>query len=491
MTDDRADVLVVDDRLDFAELVAEQVEDAGHAARIAAGGAEALAAFDQRPPDAVITDLQMPGVDGMGVLAGVLDRDPRVPVIVMTAHGGVSEGVRAIQEGAFHYLAKPFDGGELEGLLARALETRRLRDENARLRSLACAREGLAELVGSGAAMQRMYGQLERVAAAGVPVLIRGESGSGKELVARAIHEHSPRERKPFVAINCTTLPQALLESELFGHVRGAFTGAGTARRGLLVEADGGTLLLDEIGDMPPDLQARLLRVLQEGSIRPVGADKERSVDVRVLAATHQPLEDRVASGSFRADLFYRLNVVPLFVPPLRERLEDIPALVERFVGRARQENPTSTVRRFAPRLVAALARRPWPGNVRELLNAVRRIVVLCPDEVADVQELGLLSGPEASMPGVLPTLAPVPVEAPLPAPPAASPPLASAPMEDAPGRLLTLRKVERRQILAGLSAVGGNKTAAAKLLGTDRKTLYRKMLRFGLVDPEELSEQP
>ena len=487
---DRAEVLVVDDRRDFAELVAEQVEDAGHAARIATGGAAALAAFDERPPDAVVTDLQMPDVDGMGVLAGVLDRDPRVPVIVMTAHGGVDEGVRAIQEGAFHYLAKPFEAGELEGLLARALETRRLRDENARLRSLAERREGLADLVGSSDPMQRLYGWIERVAGAGVPVLIRGESGTGKELVARAIHDLSPRRRKAFVAINCTTLPQALLESELFGHVRGAFTGAGSPRKGLFVEAEGGTLLLDEIGDMPADLQSRLLRVLQEGTIRPVGSDKERPVDVRVLAATHQPLEDKVDAGAFRADLFYRLNVVPLLVPPLRERLEDIPALVERFVAMARQENPGSSVRRFSPRLVATLARRSWPGNVRELLNAVRRIAALCPDEVADVGELDLLGPAPPPAPVAPPALAPEPIAS---APPAAAGPgpdaTAVAPTATPGGRLLTLKEVERRQILAGLEAAGGNKTAAAKLLGTDRKTLYRKMVRFGLVDPDELSE--
>ena len=488
---DRAEVLVVDDRRDFAELVAEQVEDAGHEARIATSGAEALAAFDDRPPAAVLTDLQMPGLDGMAVLAGVLDRDPRVPVIVMTAHGGVKEGVRAVQEGAFHYLSKPFEPGELEGLLARALETRRLRDENSRLRSLARGRDGLDRLVGGSGAMQRLYEQLERVAGAGVPVLIRGESGTGKELVARAIHGLSPRRRRPFVAINCTTLPQALLESELFGHVRGAFTGAGTPRKGLFVEAEGGTLLLDEIGDMPADLQARLLRVLQEGTIRPVGADKERPVDVRVLAATHQPLEEKVDSGVFRADLFYRLNVVPLYVPPLRDRLEDIPALVDRFVAQAREENPGSSVQRFSPRLVAALARRPWPGNVRELLNAVRRIAVLCPEEVADAGDLELLgpppTAPQAAATAVLaPAASPPPVPSAAPPEPAVEP---ESPVATSDGKLLTLKEVERRQILAGLEAAGGNKTVAAKLLGTDRKTLYRKMLRFGLVDPDEASE--
>ena len=287
----------------------------------------------------------------------------------------------------------------------------------------------------------------------------------------------------------CTTLPQALLESELFGHVRGAFTGAGAPRKGLFVEAEGGTLLLDEIGDMPADLQSRLLRVLQEATIRPVGADRERAVDVRVLAATHQSLEERVESGSFRADLFYRLNVVPLFVPPLRERLEDIPALVERFVSRARVENPASSARRFSPRLVAALARRPWPGNVRELLDAVRRIAVLCPDEVADVGELELLDGPPPPPTRLRPTQAPIPTDAPTPAAP--EPAAGPAPVTDPGDRLLTLKEAEQRKILAGLAAAGGNKTAAARLLGTDRKTLHRKMLRFGMVDPEEINEEP
>ena len=313
-------------------------------------------------------------------------------------------------------------------------------------------------LLGTSPLMQALHQRIGRVAASRVPVLVRGESGTGKELVARAVHERSARAAAPFVAVNCTALPQSLLESELFGHVKGAFTGAAGMRRGLFVEADGGTLFLDEIGDMPAELQARLLRALQEGRIRPVGGDGERSVDVRVIAATHQPLERLVKQGRFREDLLYRLDVVPLVLPPLRERREDIPELAAAFLARARRDDPTAVVERFSRPLLEALAARPWPGNVRQLQNAVRRIVLLGEEPEAGLECLDLLGA-----------------QAP------ASVPVPSSTHDDPAELLLTLDEVEARHLKRVLAATKGNKTAAAKILGIERKTLTRKLARFGL----------
>jgi two-component system response regulator HydG len=296
--------------------------------------------------------------------------------------------------------------------------------------------------------MRALYELVEHVAHSGAPVLLRGESGSGKELVARALHSEGPRAAEPFVAVNCTALPHALLESELFGHVKGAFTGATTARRGLFVEADKGTLFLDEIGDMPAELQAKLLRVLEDGEVRAVGADASRTVDVRILAATHQELETRVREGRFRADLFYRLNVVTLRIPPLRERREDIPLLVEHFISRARTRNPRSKVTGLSPEVVAALGAMPWPGNVRELENLVERLVVLVPRETVELVDLRL-HAPESS--------------------PEAHP-LALAQKE-----LWPLRQLETEYIAWVVAHCGGNKTRAAELLGIDVSTIHRR----------------
>jgi two-component system response regulator HydG len=296
--------------------------------------------------------------------------------------------------------------------------------------------------------MRALYELIERVAPSPSPVLVRGESGTGKELVARAIHFEGPRRDRPFVAVNCTALPEALLESELFGHTRGAFTGAVAARRGLFVEAHGGTLFLDEIGDMTSALQAKLLRAIEDGEVRAVGADTPRNVDVRLIAATHQDLEERVKAGHFRADLFYRLNVVTVRVPPLRERREDVPALVERFLHRARERNPSARVRHFTPELVSALATCPWPGNVRELENVVERLVIVGSKEVADVAELRL-HAPQAVV--------------------------SSSPLGKAWDEVVPLRVLEDEYIAWAVGRCGGNKTRAAELLGIDVSTIYRR----------------
>jgi two-component system response regulator HydG len=351
-----------------------------------------------------------------------------------------------MKRGAYHYLVKPLRLDELALHIRRALDQRELRRDHRTLR--AASRTSIAQLIGRSTAMRKVYDLIERVAVSSSPVLVRGESGSGKELVARAIHEQGSRRDRPFVAVNCTAVPEALLESELFGHARGAFTGATSARAGLFVEASGGTLFLDEIGDMAPALQARLLRVLEEGEVRPVGTDAARHVDVRVLAATHQDLDARIESGMFRADLFYRLDVVPLRIPPLRERLDDLPMLVEHFLRHARQRNPQSRVERLSAPVISALARYAWPGNVRELQNLIERMVVVSANVEATLDDLSDL------------------------APKIAGGTERFAIPRD---RLATLREVEDEYIAWMIEQCGGNKTRAAERLGIDKATLHRR----------------
>ena len=484
-----ARVLVADDHQEMSQLLADHLVDLGHEVTMASDGLGAIAVAERELPDLVITDLRMPRSDGMDVLDALQRLDPSVPVIVMTAFGGVDTAVEAMRRGAFHYLTKPFRLREVQLLVERALSDRRLKDENASLRRLAEARVGPGSLVGSSPEIQAVLARLERAARVAVPVLVRGESGTGKELVARAIHQASPRHAGPFVAVNCTALPASLLESELFGHGKGAFTGATTARRGLFLEADGGTLFLDEIGDMPLELQSRLLRVLEDGMIRPVGADKPRKVDVRIVAATHQPLDERVREGRFRQDLFYRLDVVPIRLPALRDRLGDLPQLVARFLAEARQSWPDSPVKRLTPDAMAVLARRLWPGNVRELRNLVQRLAVL-----ADAQEVGaeLLAMVEAdgllpasALPPASPSASPSALPSVLPSvhaederlPPPPPPPLdpdAPPGMRGAALAGWSLRQVEDHYIGLVMERCGGNKTQAARILEVDPSTLYR-----------------
>jgi two-component system, NtrC family, response regulator HydG len=443
-----ARILVVDDNAKMARLLGDQLTDAGHRAVTAHGGEEAIAQLRAQPFDVVITDLRMEKVDGFDVLMAARAVDETLPVIMMTAFGAVETAIEAIKAGAFHYITKPFKLDELMVFVERALAERRLRDENRALRKVAVERSSFAQMVGSSDIMRRMYESVERVAQAHATVLIRGESGAGKELVARALHFGGPRRDHPFVAVNCTALPENLLESELFGHVRGAFTGATNMRRGLFVEADQGTLFLDEIGDMPAGLQAKLLRTLEDGEIRSVGADSGRRVDVRVMAATHQDLEARVQEGLFRADLFYRLNVVQIVVPPLRARVDDIPPLIEAFLQKARAKNPTSQVRAFAPEVLQTLARFPWPGNVRELENVVERLVIMSGKEIISMAELELH----------------------------ASHVLADAsPLAKAQSQLVPLKQLENDYITWVLGRCNGNKVRAAQILGIDVSTIYRR----------------
>jgi two-component system response regulator HydG len=453
----RERILVVDDHVEMGRLLADQLGDHGYEVELAQGGEEALRKAKAGLYDLVVTDLRMEKVDGLDVLCGVKALDPSTPVILMTAFGGVENAVEAIKRGAFHYLTKPFRLDEVLVFVRRALEDRRLRAEHRTLRGRDAAHSGFGAMVGRSPVMRQLYDLVQRIALADVPVLVRGESGAGKELVARALHQEGHRKAGPFVAVNCTALPATLLESELFGHAKGAFTGATNARRGLFVEADGGTLFLDEIGDMPPDLQARLLRVLEDGEVRPVGADGSRKVDVRVVAATHQDLEARVRDGRFRKDLFYRLDVAQVQLPALRERREDIPPLAEHFLARALERNPRAKVKGFSPELLQALARREWPGNVRELENTVERLVLFGNEELLGQGALPPTGAPAAELAA---------------ATPAGLPP---APGASGAQEVVPLRQLENEYIAWAVAKCGGNKTRAAELLGIDVSTIHRR----------------
>ncbi len=441
---ERPRLLVVDDAEEMTRLLEEELVDRGYEVRAASGGAEALALAQAAPPDVVITDLRMAPVDGFDLLEGLRSLDPDLPVIVMTAFGSIDTAVEAMRRGAHTYVTKPFRMDELTVHVDKALAGRALRRENVSLRRMVVA-DGPEGMIGRSPAMRALYQRVARLADASVPVLVRGESGTGKERVARALHYGGGRRSRSFVAVNCASVPATLLESELFGHVKGSFTGATAARRGLFVEADGGTLFLDEIGDMPLELQAHLLRVLEDGTVRPVGADTGRTVDVRVVAATHQPLEQKVAAGAFRADLYYRLDVVPLVLPPLRERIEDLPELYASFAARA-----GGSARHLSPEALAVLERHPWPGNVRELENLARRLAVLVDHDVVTEEDL------EAHAPSLR--------RAELP-----------RPLERARRELPTLREVQDDYIGFVVERCGGNKTRAAEILGIDVSTIHRR----------------
>jgi two-component system response regulator HydG len=444
----KARVLVVDDNLEMARTVADGLADLGYEAVAVGSGRAALDALAAQPLDAVVTDLRMPNVDGLEVLAASRRLDAERPVIVMTAFSAIDTAVESIRQGATHYLTKPFKQDELAIFLERALDEVRVRREASALKTELRARFSARSLVGTSAGMQAVRERIERVADAPAPVVVLGETGTGKGLVARALHTDSRRAAKPFVAVNCAALPEALLESELFGHVRGAFTGATTDRPGLFAEADGGSLFLDEIAEMTPGLQAKLLHALESGVVRPVGATKPRAVDVRVIAATHRDLARAVADGKFREDLLYRLDVVAIVIPALRDRREDIPGLVEHFLEAARLRYPQSPVRRVAPGALAALGRRAWPGNVRELANVVEKLVLFGRAEEVALDEL-----PSETRPGI---------EG------------AAAEPAEFRGAIVPMRELERRYAVWAVAQTGGHRGKAAEQLGVDPKTLRK-----------------
>ncbi len=448
-----ARVLVVDDDRASRELMGKILRAEGYAIEEASDGTEAIARAKAADPDAggldlVVTDIRMVEADGLEVLKAFRAHRPDTPVILVTAFGNVNvdDAMDAIRQGAFDYLSKPYQVDAIKLVVSRALRQKRLAEENRSLRREVHDKYRLENIVGRSEAMLQVYKTAARVAATGATVLIQGESGSGKELLARAIHQRSTRASGPFIAVDCGALAEGVLESELFGHARGAFTGAGNARRGLFEQAGGGTIFLDEIGGVSNKLQAQLLRVLQEGEVRPVGENEPVRVDVRAVAATNVDLEQAVAAGRFREDLFYRLNVVTVKLPPLRDRPEDIPLLADHFVRKHAQGEGA----RLSEAASALLCAYRWPGNVRELENVIARALALNPSGVVVPEDL-----PEAIR---------------KPAPPAAAP-LPTPRLFD--GRP-SLAELDRRYAELVLAEASGNKSRAAELLGIDRKTLNR-----------------
>ncbi|MDX5363344.1 MAG: sigma-54 dependent transcriptional regulator [Pseudazoarcus pumilus] len=451
---ERANILVVEDDPALARLVVDELEASGRRVTACTTLAEARAALQRRQLDLVVTDLRLPDGHGMELVGELVAAEPRPAIIVVTAFGSVRQAVEALQAGADDFLTKPLDLDHFLICVDRVLETRRLRDEVQQFRRISGAGESFHGLFGRSAAMRRLFDQIRVVARAQGPVLVNGESGTGKELVARAIHAESERADGPFLAVNCAGVPQELMESEFFGHAAGAFTGARNARRGLLQQAHGGTLLLDEIGEMPLALQAKMLRALQDGSIRPVGQDTEEQVDVRIVAATHRDLAQRVTDGDFREDLYYRLETFALAVPPLRERDDDVELLAQRFLVRFATEQGRPA-RGFSPEALTALRAYAFPGNVRELQNAVERAVAFCPGERVAPEHLPeRLLRPEA--------------KAAAPAAPRGDGGLLDGPV------LPNMDELQKRYVRRVLDEVGGNRRRAAALLGIGRRTLYR-----------------
>ncbi len=383
----REKILVVEDEVAAARVITLNLEREGFDVRSVSTAAEALRAIPGFHPDVVLTDYRMPGMNGLELMVESRREWSRIPVILMTGQGDERLAVRCMNEGAFTYLTKPLDYDELALMCRRAAEMHQLRCQLDRADRLELGHG----LVGDAPSIRQLRRLITEVASTDVTILVRGETGTGKEVVARAIHAASERSKGPFVAINCSAIPESLLEAELFGHERGAFTGADRKRAGRFQAAAGGTLMLDEIGDLPAALQPKLLRVLEERAVTPLGTDQSQPVDFRLVTATHQPLEELVERGDFRQDLFYRLNVVPLMIPPLRERREDIPRLASRFAGRIATKHGKS-IRHMTPELLEWLKSQPWEGNVRELENVIERLVIFCSNGVLHLPEEGIES---------------------------------------------------------------------------------------------------
>jgi two-component system nitrogen regulation response regulator GlnG len=469
---DAAQVWVVDDDRSIRWVLEKALQKADIQARCFPNANVMLDALEQAKPDAILTDIRMPGIDGLELLEQIRGTHPNLPVIIMTAHSDLESAVSAFHGGAFEYLPKPFDVDEAVDLVQRACnQGRRQRQEQAEVASLTPTKT--PEIIGEAPAMQEVFRAIARLARSHITVLINGESGTGKELVARALHRHSPRANKPFIALNMAAIPRDLLESELFGHERGAFTGAQARRAGRFEQADGGTLFLDEIGDMPAELQTRLLRVLADGEFFPVGAHMPSKVDVRIIAATHQNLESLVAEGRFREDLFHRLNVIRVHIPPLRERRQDIPLLLRHFLKEASTELNVET-KTLLPEVESFLCQLDWPGNVRQMENTCRWITVMASGQMVHLDDLPpeLLQARQENLPVI-----------------------AAGGWEDffkqwVDGRLKRGEKnvakdaidtAESILITTALQFTRGRRQEAAKLLGYGRNTLTRKISELSL----------
>ncbi len=455
-------ILFVDDDQAFGAVVVDGLSRLGFTAEHAPNAAAALDRLSTLDVDVVLSDLRLPGMDGNELCRRLGELRPDLPVVVVTAFGSLELAVQAIRAGAYDFVTKPFEIEVIALVLERAVKHRRLRDEIRRLQHLEAGAMPPGKLLGESPAIQRLRDLIGRVAASDVTVLVTGESGSGKELVAQALHGASERRRNPFVAVNCAAMPETLLEAELFGHVKGAFTGAEQARPGLFSQAERGTLFLDEIGDLPLALQPKVLRALQERRVRPVGSDEERPVDVRLIAATHRDLEEAVAGGTFREDLLYRLKVIELEVPPLRARGNDVLLLAQHFLLEAARRHKKALDSIAVPAAEKLLA-YDWNGNVRELANCIERAVVLSQHDRILVEDLPDKIREHRQSRIVLDS--------------------------DDPEQLPSLEDVARRYVLRVMSAVGGNKRQAARVLGIDRKTLYRRLEAYGVEVGERETE--
>ncbi len=442
-------VLVVDDEKPTRVLMERELPQTGCVVVTTQSGEEALEVLSRQDFDVVLLDLKMPGLGGMATLRRLRSSGNPAEVVVLTGHPEVESAIEAMKLGAYDYLIKPFKLSEVEAVLRRAAEKRQLREENIALRRIVGQGDAAAVILGESQAMRSLLEMVQRVAASNAPVLILGETGTGKGLIARAIHQSSPRTDHPFLVINCSAFQDQLLESELFGHERGAFTGAISAKPGLFEVADGGTVFLDEVAEMSPAMQAKLLQVLDTGELRRVGGTRLRRVDTRIFGATNKDLQQEFHAGRFREDLFFRLNVVTLAVPPLRDRKEDIPRLIEHFLDRFRL--PGQQPKSLSSEALQFFVGHAWPGNVRELANTIERLVLLVP---------GTIIEPEDLPPNIRPSVDLPPQEGDVPLP---------------------LTEVERLSILRALRYTGGKKAPAARLLGIDVKTLTHKIQRYNI----------
>jgi two-component system response regulator HydG len=459
-------LLFIDDEPEMRELVKVALTSRGFDVDICESPDEALALLRDSRPDVILTDVNLNGaVSGIDFCRRLTTSRPDIPVVVLTAFGSMELAVGAIRAGAYDFITKPIDMAQLSLLLERAIQLRALRVEVKRLREQVSSPEAFADLIGQSPAIRAVFDLLDRVADSEATVLVTGESGTGKDLVARALHRRSRRREGPFVALNCAALPENLLESELFGHVRGAFTDAKGNKQGLLVGASGGTLLLDEVGEMTPPNQVKLLRALQEKKVRPIGGDNEITFDARVVAATSRDIETDVAEHRFREDLYYRINVVRVRMPPLRARGNDILLIAQAFVERFSRQSGRR-IQGISTAAAEKLLSYDWPGNVRELANCTERAVALTQSEELQLEDLPDKIREHSSTQLVLPT--------------------------DNPAELLSLDELERRYVSRVLRAMNGNKTLTAQVLGLDRRTLYRRLERYGEEhEPRTISDRP